>query len=466
MLLRPDPAWTPAFWTDPGEIDTRDGDLCIQIADIAFATQPTPMRLDDWQRFIIRLALARDPETGKRLYRQVLVSLGRQNGKSTLAVALVLWGLLTRADANVVGIASNVEQANIVYRRALSIINNSPSLKKRFNRMTETRSLGTKEGAVYKVLPSKEGALQGHSMSLVIPDEVHLLSSGAYNATVIGAGQVPDSLVFSITTAGDDSSTLLLDLYARLRDGTPGFGGAIWEADEGARVDDLEQLKKANPALAEGRMDPEQVLQEVGMMPDAEARRYRLNRFIAAENAWLPLGKWAALPTLTDFTARNPVLVLDRTPDWSGATITVAWQHDDMIYTDVVASVVKPEVRTLVDLCAHVYRRFNVPIHMDGLALADVADALKLKGVRTERLSRNDAYTAPAIAYQKIIDGKVTHAHHGIVGQQLNHTIAKSVGDSYRLTRPNTATEVDAALATVMSIYLAETQPEVPIQVF
>lgn len=468
MRLTPDPRWQPAHWTDPlADVDTSEGDLCIDIAELAFATQPTPMALDDWQKFVIRLALARSKETGERLYRQFLVSVGRQNGKSTLASAFVLWGMLTRGDANVVGIASTAEQANIVYRRVLNIVLNNPSLKKRFTKLTETRALATPSGGIYKVLPSKGAALQGHTMSLVIADEVHLMNSDVYNAVVIGAGQVHDSLVFSITTAGNEESALLLDLYAKLRDGTEGFGGIIWEADEGARVDDLDQLKKANPALAEGRMKASQILQEVAMLPEPEARRYRLNRFIAAENAWLPHGKWSWLPRLNDEQPTNPILVVDRTPDWSAATVCIAWKQDDMIYTDVVASIVKPDLQKLLDLMTQVCGQVpHTNVYLDGLSLGELSDALKLRGIRSERLVRRDIVQSASIAYQKIIEGKVTHGHHQMVEWQLARTITKNVGEAYRLTRANVTVEIDAAMATVLSVYLADVQQEMPAQVF
>ena len=449
-------------------MDTSDGERCIALAEYAFSTQPTPMTLDDWQKFIIRLALARDLATGHRLYRQFLVSVGRQNGKSTLATALVLYGMLSRKDANVVGIASNTEQANIVYRRVLSTILNNDSLKTRFTRLTETRALATTSGGLYKVLPSKGAALQGHTMSMVIADEVHLMKSDVYNATVIGAGQVPDSLVFSITTAGDEESHLLLDLYAKLREGTDGFGGVIWEADDAATASDIDQLKKANPALAEGRMNPAQVLQEVAMLPEPEARRYRLNRFIATENAWLPHAAWSTLPRLSpDEAPTNAILVVDRTPDWSAATIAIAWKTGETIYTDIVASLTNPDLAALVDLLTRISQQVpHTSIYMDGLALGELQQALALRGIRAERLAKRDHLQATAVTYQKIIDTKVTHAHHPMVAWQLARVTTKNVGDAYRLTRPNTSVEIDAATATVLAIYLAEVQQNIPTQVF
>ncbi len=84
-------------------------------------------------------------------------------------------------------------------------------------------------------------------------------------------------MVFGITTAGDESSILLKDLYetgAKSVASDPSlerFGFFEWSAPE-ARVPEsdeelLEYLKAANPALACGRIDSENVLSDVRAMP-------------------------------------------------------------------------------------------------------------------------------------------------------------------------------------------------------
>jgi len=469
MTNVPDPIWTPAFYTDNDGIewDYSEGHKAIEVANYSFATLPTPIKLDKFQEFIIREALARHPETGERRFRQYVVSLGRQNGKSVLAVALSLWFMLSREDPNVFCLASNREQAGIVYSRLNLAIQNNPSLSKRFLKTTETRGLQTLSGGYFRSAPSKGAALQGHSLTGVICDELHIMEESVWDAVVIGAGQQKDSLVFGITTAGSEESTLLKRLYEQGLVGTRGFGFALWEADEGASVGDIEQLKKANPALAEGRMDPETALQEVSMLPVSDAMRYRLNRFIATENAWLPMNAWEVLPRLTDDDIpNNPILVVDRTPDWAAATVAIAWKKDDLIYTDIVASIVKPDIKKLTELISTVASQNSfIAIYLDGLSLGELCDSLNLRGIKSEKLFKRDIINAGPTAYQKIVEGKVVHGHHQMVAQQLSRTITKSIGEAYKLTRPNATVEIDASLASIYSLYIAENMNEIPIQV-
>jgi phage terminase large subunit-like protein len=160
-------------------------------------------------------------------------------------------------------------------------------------------------------------------------------------------------------------------------------------------------------------------------------------------------------------------LVIDRTPDWSAATVALGWKDNEQIYTDVVASIVKPDLKALTDLMTTVAAQIpHTHIYLDYLFMGELADALKMRGIQTERLTKRDAVQAPSIAYQKIMEGKVTHGHHQMVGWQLARTITKNVGDAYRLTRANVTVEIDAAIASVLAIYLAEITEPIPTQVF
>lgn len=477
-LNAPAAVWQPTWFTPPGDIawDYSQGDLAIAIANYALSTSDHPeMRLDPWQEWLLREMLqqypASHPLAGRFRFRQYVVSLGRQNGKTTLASALVLYLMLCHhAEPNVVSLASNLEQANIAYLRVLNLVNSHPSLRKRFRRATETRGMLTAdEKGRYRCLAAKAASLQGHTVSGVVADELHIMQEAVYHAITIGAGQIENSLVIGITTAGDSDSVLLKWLYEQGKAETPGLGFALWEAPEGAAVDDVDALKAANPAFACGRMSEQQILNEVRLLPEPDAIRYRLNRFIEQENSWLPYGAWEALPRWDEGRADVPVhLIVDRTPDWGAATITANWQRPDgTIVTDVVASVVKPDLDRLVELCTVISRQVpHRAFYMDGLMLETLEVHLKQRGIVTRKFTLRDHLNACSTAYQAIAEGRVAHPHHDIVGKQIPRAVRKNVGEQHRLTRTNVAVELDACMATVLGIYIAATEPDAPLQVF
>ncbi len=67
--------------------------------------------------------------------------------------------------------------------------------------------------ARYDVKAAKESALQGIPMSLCLFDELHIAKRGMWSAAVLGTAQRKDGMVIGITTAGDETSETLIELY-------------------------------------------------------------------------------------------------------------------------------------------------------------------------------------------------------------------------------------------------------------
>lgn len=166
--------WLPTLYT-PSLTGTEDfetdGTHLADFADMAWTTpeMETGFKLDDWQRWLLRHVLERYPKdhpdpdlAGHLRYRQVVVSVGRQNGKSVIGAIMGLYGLLLHDPGPVViGIASSVDQAQIIYRRTLLVINSQPALRKRFARTTETRGIQTTDGrGTYQLKAAKDSAFR------------------------------------------------------------------------------------------------------------------------------------------------------------------------------------------------------------------------------------------------------------------------------------------------------------------
>ena len=111
----PDPLWAPREYPDDEGIawDYTEPDLLIELAEHVVLSPDTgkPITLLPWQKFLIRDVLARHPDTGRLRHRVVVVSVGRQNGKSLIGAVLSLWGMLLHThEPLVVGVASNADQ--------------------------------------------------------------------------------------------------------------------------------------------------------------------------------------------------------------------------------------------------------------------------------------------------------------------------------------------------------------------
>ena len=77
------------------EWDYAQADLLIELAEHVVLSPDTgkPITLLPWQKWLLREVLARHPDTGRLRHRVVVVSVGRQNGKSLIGAVLSLWGM-------------------------------------------------------------------------------------------------------------------------------------------------------------------------------------------------------------------------------------------------------------------------------------------------------------------------------------------------------------------------------------
>lgn len=57
------------------------------------------------------------------------------------------------------------------------------------------------------------------------------------------------------------------------------------------------------------------------------------------------------------------------------------------------------------------------------------------------------------MVFANIVNEKILHLHDPVITNQLVNAVRKSVGDSWRISRKDSLKDIDAAMATVMSIW-------------
>ena len=467
--------WLPSAYTLPLEEDfPSDGDKVINIAQALWRLPEKHdeiLVLTEWQKWLIRAVLERYPDdhpepskAGRLRYKQVVISMPRKNGKSLLGALFALYGMLLHEPApEVVSVAASADQARIVYRRLKHQVDSSELLAHFFSKSTEHRGLWTKdEQGIYKVIAANAATAQGLHPSMVIFDELHVAKEDVWTAMALGSATRPDGLTIGITTAGDDTSTLLKHLYERGAKAVDGeeelerFGFFCWEAPKGCRLDDEEAVRMANPQLASGILSWEAVKNELATMPEADARRYRLNQFVSSMNAWLPVGAWTNLPTGRPI---NPqVFAIERTAGWEYCSIVTAeLQEDGKIATELVGSFNNTNIDEVARACM-ILAKYGKPFIMDGAVMQDLGQTLKQKGCRVQITSTKDLIHASNNAYRRIMRKELIHPKDEIVSLQMQRAVRKNSGESWRIARKDSGTDIDAAIATVLAIWFVETQ--------
>lgn len=476
-------AWPPSRFTQP--LSTTFPSLydkyraIIEVVwRVAFGYLP-----EEWQTALLRAVLEVYPEghtrAGQLRWRQVLISLGRQNGKTEVAAILGLIGLLRKRDAVVIGIASSIDQANLVYKRVLNAIARNARLAARFA-TSGTRGIRSPSGGEYRVRPSRSAALQGIPIDLGLVDELHLLKAEVWADLVNGTGGRPDCVVVGITTAGDDSSELLIRLYklaaeAMAEDDAVRFGAFIWEApSDTIPADDAEflvWLKHGNPSLASGRIDPEVAVSDARSLPPADVLRYRGNRFVTgAAQPFIEPTKWAgrARPAGAPWPDDvRPIFTFDRTPDWGfGSIIATGKDKTGKLHSELVASLVNPTLERFLAAAIKLNRHSPLTFAMDRYALGDLATELKRRGMPVRIGNVSDAINSASMLYAKVARGQIEHAGDALLTQQMPHAIRKNIGENYRIARAGLGVEVDAVLATALGVLVAETTTDPGPQIF
>lgn len=472
----------PTRFTPPLSDDyPTDGDRLIELMSLAWVTPETdrPIELDDWQKDLFRRMLERYPADHDKYpnelrWRQILVSCGRQNGKSIIGGALALEALLFRR-GDVASIASSREQANIIYQRVKHVIDAWPWLSQRFKRTTETRGIGKRDGSgKYTANPAKEAALQGLPFVRVLLDEGHLAKKGIWTAATKGTSAVTDAQVIMITTAGDQTSETLIELYKSAERAIAGdpmlerFGAFIWEAPTNAPINDVDAIMAANPAIACGRVPIERVLSDIATQPEHEVRRYTLNQFIAgASETWLA-GNLFREATGDGLTALDGlVLGIDAARNFSYATISAARRNGDTYETELVASLVNPTEEQLADMVLDLYKRHNViAIALDDRWQHSLIRRLKAKGLPVWPLWSKEITTACMTVYAMFSNGRVKHKGDPVLVQQNGLAVTRYRGESWLISRADSLGDIDALLATVWALYVASVAKPVGVQVF
>lgn len=474
----------PTRYTPPLSADfPSDGYALIKLVELAWRSPENPdgLKLDEWQKWLLIHLLERNPDThptrpGCLRYRQAVISMGRQNGKSVLGAILGLYGLLMHEPgAQVLSLASSTEQATIIYDRVLYVIRNNPSLAKRFRRTTETRGIVTADGGSrYHVKPAKESALQGIPASLVLFDELHLANKGMWSASVLGTSQRKSGLVVGITTAGDESSTTLSELYefgSRAVESDPSlesFGFFCWEAPLDAEITDPAAIMAANPAVAAGRIPIDRVVADLQTIPEVEARRYRLNQFVAGSvESWLP-GKYFNAAAGQGLSSTDGiVLAVDRTRYWDFVTVAAARKVNGVVETELVATIQKPQESTLFDYLKDLYAKFNAQaIVFDGIQFPDLVKRFKMRGYTTYELYSKEVAAAASTGYALFSNGGVVHANEPLLRSQILNGVAAYTGDTWRISRKNSKGDIDALMATLFAVYVAHTRDGAVLQYF
>ena len=423
--------------------------------------------LTEWQASLLDSLFERRAD-GLLRYKRSVIGLGRKNGKSLLGSLIALYGLIEgEHGAEVYSAAGDRRQARVVFDEAKWQVQQSPALSgicKVYRDVIEVPSTHS----IYRVLSSDAKLQQGLNPSTVVFDELHVQpNSELWDALTLGSGARKDPNIVAITTAGFDLDTVCGRLYNYGKRVISGdqiderFGFWWWEAKADCEIHDRDAWAQANPNLAEGLLDMDDM--EVSMMQTAEVsyRRYRLNQWVRTDGeSWLPKGAWEQCrsedqldPNIPVFVGidmalkHDSIAVVVAQPQESGRVVTRAkiW-HPDGGAMDVAA--VEQHIRELG-------REFTVQeFAYDPAFFQRSAEAMSDEGFTMVEFSQSTARMVPACGtlYEFIVNARLAHNGDPVFTDQVLSAAQRSTDMGWRLSKGKSKRKIDAAIALAMAV--------------
>lgn len=473
-----------------------------------------PFILEDWQAFNIGSIFGwqRDDGRGRR-FRRVYWSMGRKNGKSTVAAGIALF--LASCDVNpvtnapegqsqIILAATKREQAEkVIFAECERMRRQSPVLASGSGIANRQITFDHNGGTLQAV--GSDRPYDGLNPQLVVMDETHAwknLHRKFYNTMVTGSGSRVQPMMMTVTTAGDDQSHLWIEEIGFARsvlDKTveeESMFSSIYEIDEKDDPFDKSCWIKANPnlgvSISMDFLEAQSKPAKTNPMALNRFRRYHANVLVSSSERVFDIDAWNdCAGTLSDWRDADAV---GMGCDPGGRDDLAAWSSVARFRTgecdDDGAPVYRYEVKTHSYIASNTHRDLSaVPfcnwvenglIKVSTQPLKDMYDdmvdaywndrasdiatdpyqsqifmeAAENEGIRIASMAQTAAHFSEPIAEfrQAISDGRMTHDGSPMLGWCLTNAVAeRDRSDRYMLNKRDSAGKIDPLVAAIMA---------------
>jgi phage terminase large subunit-like protein len=274
-LMRSSPPFPP-----PSSATSRTGRPTHGAAVAATARQ-LGYDLLGWQRRVCDVGL--EHVDSQLSYRTVTVSTPRQQGKSSLLLALLCWRMLSADGQRLVYMAQNrlSARSKLLDSWAPRISKSALGSRFRVTRGMGTESLRSSNGSILTILSGEESSGHGDVCDCVLLDECWSLDSRAEQSTRPSTMTRRNAQTWMASTAGSEKSvwwrSKIEQGRAAAADGvTAGTAHLEWSADPAADPADPATWAACMPALG-ATVQLETVEADFASMTPSEFRRGFLN---------------------------------------------------------------------------------------------------------------------------------------------------------------------------------------------
>lgn len=420
-----------------------------------------------WQRYVADVALEVDPETGQLAYREIILTVPRQSGKSTLILSLGTHRALGFGDRQVIRYGAQTRNDARAkweddYVEALEA---SP-----LHKLFTVRKTNGNEAILFRnrsrwgITANTEKAGHGGTLDLAFLDEafsqVDNRLEQAFKPAMVTR---PSPQFWVVSTAGTDQSLYLLAKRDRGRQlveqgVTRGVAYFEWSAPEDADPADREVWRSCMPALKcnGGIIDETAVEADFTSMELAEFRRAYLNQWVDrnAIDPVIPAATWAAVEDGESMLAGKPVaFAIDAAPERSGSAIAVAGRRPDGLgHVEVVNAA--PGTGWLLERVLELNLRHGpVSWLLDPASAAgSLLPALQEHGIEPVLVNARELGQACGSFYEDVVEKQaLRHLGQPELTTALMGARQRPLGDAWAWHRRNSGIDISPLVATTLA---------------
>ena len=259
--------------------------------------------LELWQKATVSIMFGIVDEDGLRIFREVFLVMGRKNGKSLFASALIAYMAYLDGEygARVYCLAPKLEQAAIVYENFHKMVSMEPELSDLVKRRRSDVYMESTNTTI-RPLAFNAKKSDGFNPHLTVCDEIASwpaeqgLKQYEVMKSALGARKQP--MILSISTAGYVNDGPYDELMMRSTAWLLGNSDErrllpiLYIIDDPGKWDDIEELKKANPNMGVS-VSPDFFLEEIAIARNSLSKRAEfLTKYCnikqSSTQAWLP----------------------------------------------------------------------------------------------------------------------------------------------------------------------------------
>jgi hypothetical protein len=405
----------------------------------------------------------------------VVVTVGRQNGKSLLLRALVAHRLIGYRDQTVGAFSHLRSTAREVMFDPVADALTSRRLVDLFDSHAvhangqESLSLRATGGRLVMPSASEKGG-HGLSLDLVVGDEVWALKDyrvpQAITPTQIAR---PDPQLWVVSTAGTAESLWLRELVEAGRAGAERVALFEWSAGDELDAADVAAWEAANPALGD-TIDVEEIAGAWARATTAESRaefeRAHLNRWTAGVEAIIAPELWRACSAPELAIGPELVFGFDVALDRSQSSIVAAGVVGDRVGVELVAQ--RAGVEWLGPALVELRDRWAplaIVANKSGPARS-VVEELAGAGVGVEGYGAGEYVAACQVFFDLVVEGRLAHRSQGELDDAARVVGRRKLGESWAFGRAVSAADISALVAACVAAHRASRPRIVPRVVF